>query len=63
MTDNFKEGEPKVEENQAFDLWKGLGFEEDRNLTPAQKLEIISTKINTGELELEQVKAALDLVK
>ncbi|EEG77065.1 hypothetical protein [Dethiobacter alkaliphilus] len=49
-------------EERAINLWDALGFDNGDEYTPDEMLDIINAKINHGELKLEEIKAALELV-
>jgi hypothetical protein len=65
MTDNiFSEYNLENDPEQlAIRLWKSLGLNDIDKFTTTEKIEIIKAKINTGEVSLDQIKAAMDSVE
>jgi hypothetical protein len=52
-----------INEEHAIGLWTALGLDSTDDYTTAEMLEIVSKKINSGEISPEEMKAAIERVK
>jgi hypothetical protein len=60
MTEREDKLQTEIHEEFAIGLWRELGLDDSEELTPNEMLEIMNAKINSGEIKLEQIKAALE---